>query len=95
MVFSRTGKFAREKGKNCRNEAAKRQECGGNMDERVENNPEMMEKGGKAAEGARSEQKLARKQGEQKRIKQEKNGENQTNIDINSKNALIRRNLIE
>ena len=58
------------------------------MDERVENNPEMMEKGGKAAEGARSEQKLARKQGEQKRTKQEKNGENRTYRMINSKNNL-------
>lgn len=65
------------------------------MDERVENNPEMMEKGGKAAEGARSEQKLARKQDEQKRTKQEKNGENQINGEINSKNKGIRRNLIE
>ena len=65
------------------------------MDERVENNPEMMEKVGTAAGGVRSEQKLARKQGEQKRIKQEKNGENQINGEINSKNKGIHRNLIE
>ena len=53
------------------------------MDERVENNPEMMEKGGKAAEGARSEQKLARKQGEQKRTKQEINEDYRINGEIN------------
>ena len=59
------------------------------MDERVENNPEMMEKGGKAAEGARSEQKLARKQGEQKQKKREKNGENQIYRETNSQNVGI------
>ena len=65
------------------------------MDERVENNPEMMEKGGKAAEGARSEQKLARKQGEQKRIKQEKTGENRIYREINLINSNLQRNLVQ